>query len=329
MSIEKNNTLIHLRGRLGFGVSQDVAKILKNNPNVKGIILDSTGGRIYEGRELSKLILIYGLDTYSLEGCYSASTIAFVAGKNRILGTGANLAFHQYKMGYKNLNPFVDAKKEQEKDLRLFERQGIKQEFLKRLYDATPNDLWYPTIDEMMSAGVIHGIVIPSDIIARDLAEVEQQNNRTSPSNLADNSEELTTPKASAIAPVVVAVTVQSAEGCTDADLDQAGLKNFETWIVNTWIEKGKSKYAELGYDPNSFNPKVEATSVYVTVNGKKLAVIKVNMDNSVRSVTIMGIKGTELHRVTCIRNSNHDIPVWSGECGNKIQEVFGVAIQP
>ena len=88
-------------------------------------------------------------------------------------------------------------------------------------------------------------------------------------------------------------------------------------------IKKSKSKYAELGYDPNSFNPKVEANSVYVTVNGKKLAVIKVNMDNSVRSVTIMGIKGTELHRVSCIRNSNHDIPVWTGECGKKIQEVF------
>lgn len=164
LTLEKNNTLIHLKGGLGFGVSQDVDKILKNNPNVKGIILDSIGGRIYEGRELSKLILIYGLDTYSLEGCYSASTTAFIAGKNRFLGIGANLAFHQYNMGYKNLNPFVDLKKEQEKDLRIFERQGIKQEFLTRLFDTAHNDLWYPTIDEMISAGVIHGIVKPSDL---------------------------------------------------------------------------------------------------------------------------------------------------------------------
>lgn len=131
------------------------------------------------------------------------------------------------------------------------------------------------------------------------------------------------TPKAGAIAPVVAMVTVQSAEGVTDADLDQTGLKNLETWVVNTIIKKSKSKYAELGYDPNSFNPKVEASSVYVTVNGKKLAVIKVNENNSVRGVTIMGIKGTELHRVNCIRYSNHDIPVWSGECGKKIQEVL------
>ena len=137
------------------------------------------------------------------------------------------------------------------------------------------------------------------------------------------------TPKANTIAPVVTMSTVQSAEGVTDADLDQTGLKNLETWVVNTIIKKSKSKYAELGYDPNTFNPKVEASSVYVVINNKKLAVIKINENNSVRGVTIMGIKGTELHRVNCIRNSNHDIPVWSGECGKKIQEVFGVAIQP
>lgn len=136
------------------------------------------------------------------------------------------------------------------------------------------------------------------------------------------------TPGASTMAPVVAMVTVQSAQGVTNADLDQTGLKNLETWVVNTIIKKSKSKYAELGHDPNSFNPKVEASSVYVTINGKKLAIIKVNENNSVRGVTIMGIKGDELHRVNCIRYSNHDIPVWSGECGKKIQEVFGVAIQ-
>lgn len=103
LKLEKNNTLIHLQGGLCFGVSKDVTKLLKKYPEVEGIILDSYGGRIYEGRELAKIISTYGLDTYSLKGCYSAATTAFIAGKNRFLGIGANLAFHQYKMGYKNL----------------------------------------------------------------------------------------------------------------------------------------------------------------------------------------------------------------------------------
>lgn len=144
-----------------------------------------------------------------------------------------------------------------------------------------------------------------------------------------DSSGKTIIPKANAIASVIAVSTVQSAEGVTDADLDQAGLKNLETWIVNTIIEKSKNKYAELGHDPNTFNPKMDANSVYVTASGKKLAVIKINMHNSVRSVTIIGIRGNELLRVSCMRNSNHDIPVWSGECGNKVKEVFGVSIQP
>lgn len=94
-------------------------------------------------------------------------------------------------------------------------------------------------------------------------------------------------------------------------------------------LQKGRSKYAEMGYNPKDFKPRVSANSVYVIAGGKKLAVIKVNMDNSIRSITVMGIKGTELHRVSCIRASNHDIRVWSGECGNEIRKTFGVSVQP
>lgn len=71
VELKKNESLVHVQGGLGFGVSKEVAGLLAKHSNIKGIILDSHGGRIYEGRELSKLILIYGLDTYSLKGCYS------------------------------------------------------------------------------------------------------------------------------------------------------------------------------------------------------------------------------------------------------------------
>ncbi len=50
---------------------------------------------------------------------------------------------------------------------------------------------------------------------------------------------------------------------------------------------------------------------------------------NPYAPVTLIGIKGTELLRVSCIRASNHDIPVWFGECGNEVLKTFGVSIQP
>ena len=129
--------------------------------------------------------------------------------------------------------------------------------------------------------------------------------------------------------PVMAFTTIQTSEGVTEADLDQQGLKNLENWIVEMWRQKAKNSFIEMGGKPEAFKPNMTAKSVYVTAEGKKLAIIKVNMDNAVRMVTIMGIVGDELHRVGCLRASNHDIPVWSGECGKKVNEVFGVSIQP
>ena len=133
----------------------------------------------------------------------------------------------------------------------------------------------------------------------------------------------------SSIKPVIAATTSQSSEGVTNDDLDQVGLKNLETWMVNMFLQKGKNNYEEMGYNPENFKPKVDANSVYVTSGSKKLAIIKINLNNSMRSVTIIGIEGKELNRVTCIRASNHEIPVFSGECGNEIYKTFAVKIQP
>ena len=135
--------------------------------------------------------------------------------------------------------------------------------------------------------------------------------------------------QSSDVKPVIVYTTVQSAMGVTEADLDQEGLTNLENWVVETILQKSRNKFAEMGYEAKDFKPRIVAKSVYVIAGGKKLAVIKVDIDSSMRSVTIMGIKGNELHRVGCIRGSNHDIPLWSGECGNKIEEVFGVSVRP
>jgi len=170
LTLEKNNTLIHLQGGLGFGISDEVALLLKKYPKVEGVILDSIGGRIYEGRELAKLISAYDLDTYSLKGCYSAATIVFIAGENRFLGMGANLGFHQYTAGSEYIDTFVDMEEEQAKDLLLFRQQGVKSEFIERLFETSHDDLWYPTIDEMLDAGVIHGIVNPSDLLPIEYA---------------------------------------------------------------------------------------------------------------------------------------------------------------
>ena len=164
VALIEDGSFIHIEGGLGFGISENVRRLIAKNPSVKAVILDSSGGRIYEGRELSKIILNNDLDTYSLRGCYSACGTAFISGKKRYLGTGANLAFHQYQSPGKGLDPYIDIPSEQKKDLVIYLERGVSQEFIDSIFIAEKDDLWYPTIDEMLNAGVIHGIVNPSDL---------------------------------------------------------------------------------------------------------------------------------------------------------------------
>ena len=164
----------------------------------------------------------------------------------------------------------------------------------------------------------IVGAVLLAMITGPDFAESNKFQKTTSPVS-----------QQSSIKPVQAFTTVQSSDGATESDLNQEVLSNIETWLVETMLQKGRNKYAEMGYNPKDFNPKISANSVYVTAGGKKLAVIKINMNQNMRTVTIMGIKGNEFQRVNCIRASNHDIPVWSGPCGDEVRKTFGVSLQP
>ena len=130
-------------------------------------------------------------------------------------------------------------------------------------------------------------------------------------------------------AEVIAAITSQSSGGVTTSDFDQTTLKNLETWFVQMTIEKGKNRFEDLGYDRKDFDPKYIASSVYLDIEDKKLAIIKIRSANAMRAVAIIGIERGELVRVTCFRQSSRDIAIFSGECGARVQEAFGVSIKP
>lgn len=134
-------------------------------------------------------------------------------------------------------------------------------------------------------------------------------------------------PVANKIAPVIAAITIQDTEKTSEADLDLEALKRLEQHMVKTTLRRARANYARQGFDPKTYNPKIDANSVYTVTSGKKLAVIRISIDSQVRAVWVMGFQRNQFVRVSCIRASNHDIPIFSGECGQKITEAFGVSI--
>jgi hypothetical protein len=161
LDLIQQNTLIHLRGPFEIGITNRVAELIEQYPGITGIILDSVGGQIYEGRGLARLIRENNLQTFSLDNCLSSCTTAFVAGTIRTLGTNARLGFHQYRTY--SLIPSINVESEQAKDLAIFEKQGVSAEFLEKLFTQPPENMWWPDIDELINAGVVHQTGITLD----------------------------------------------------------------------------------------------------------------------------------------------------------------------
>ena len=132
-------------------------KIILDNPNVDSIVLDSGGGLLYEGAELSVLILTNSLNTYTNKGCLSACTIAFISGNRRYISKGARLGFHQY--GYYRKQSTIEKLSSfdlQQDDANLFRKRGVSEEFIDMMYQAPPDDMWYPSYGELFKYGLVH-----------------------------------------------------------------------------------------------------------------------------------------------------------------------------
>lgn len=158
-------SFIHIEGMIGFGLSDRVEDLIDAHPSVKGIVLDSVGGRLYEGRALAALIEEHQLDTYTMTQCYSACTIAYVAGESRILAEGANLGFHQYSNSIRGMETYVDDVDEEKIDSKYFEHRGVSREFIDQMHGTASDDMWYPSTELLIDAGVVHKILPPSEVL--------------------------------------------------------------------------------------------------------------------------------------------------------------------
>ena len=169
LNVVNQGGFLRVQGPLDIGITRAVENMLDGHPQIRAIILDSDGGQIYEGRGLAILFDERGLDTYSFSGCSSACSTAFVGGINRFLGTKAKLGFHQYRLDSDTIlqfYKFYDLDIEQRKDLDLYQAKNINNEFLKKIFETPHDRMWFPNVQTLIDAGVIHGVVDEQDILS-------------------------------------------------------------------------------------------------------------------------------------------------------------------
>lgn len=153
--IDKASGVVSVKGELNYGSNAALADVLKRHPEVKRVVLASEGGQIFAARTMAGQIEARGLDTHADGNCFSACTIAFMAGRNRTLGARGRLGFHRYAISNRFAVQTVDPEAEQDIDLAFFRRRGVKPAFLKEVFQAGHRDIWRPEHKALLAASVI------------------------------------------------------------------------------------------------------------------------------------------------------------------------------
>ena len=143
-----NGSEVEISGGIKFGLSNDFEKILNASSGVRTVHLDSLGGRIGEGEKLNAVIRGRRLDTYVQARCLSACTLAFVAGRQRVLKRGAQLGFHRAAFA-------GDDKLDDSTERSIYRTAGVTGAFIDHALATSNASIWIPTEAELLAAGVV------------------------------------------------------------------------------------------------------------------------------------------------------------------------------
>ncbi len=171
--IDKKRNIIKFNGYIKFGITSDFENYLKQNPDIKGLLINSRGGLARVANRLSKIIRENKLDTYSTVKCLSACTIVFASGNQRYKTKNSAIGFHK---------PDRNFEEYEVQTILLFKEQGIKKILLKNIYIADFEKMYYPTNSLLLESNFIHGYVeedqispynlkIPSETIEKYLSK--------------------------------------------------------------------------------------------------------------------------------------------------------------
>lgn len=143
---------VEISGGIGFGLTRQVREQLDAHPGIAVVRLESGGGRGLEATRMRELITARGLSTRVTTHCESACTIIFMAGKTRELSKAGKLGFHAPWSEGMSLG---DPQQSMRNDKEAFITSGINTAFLDKAFSTPSNEMWYPSIDELVQAKVV------------------------------------------------------------------------------------------------------------------------------------------------------------------------------
>jgi len=155
-----NTEEMELSGGITFGTTDAVRSVLNKNQSINVIHLNSLGGIVDESFKLYDLIKEKKLITYTSKDCVSACSLAFLAGRERYLGSHGRLGFHSESIAGLSGDkfPIINAKFREK-----FQQYGLPDSFIEKALSTPSSHVWYPNKKELIDAKVIDEVVDSSD----------------------------------------------------------------------------------------------------------------------------------------------------------------------
>lgn len=177
ISATADGTAVIIEGLITDGAYASFRRVLRANPSARRVVLQSGGGLMFEADRIAKLVRRRRMATYVETFCASACTVILIAGRERSAAAAARVGFHR-----PNVSRSRTPRTTMRLTRRLYERAGVAPSFTDRIY-ATPFDsVWYPGVEEMISAGVLTRRA-PSGGAAVQSTSLAQQGNAEAPTS--------------------------------------------------------------------------------------------------------------------------------------------------
>jgi hypothetical protein len=159
--------------------SEDVDEmlaLLRDNADLTELALNSTGGSVWAGQEMARLVMDFEMNTRVAGECSSSCVTVFLGGTRRMVERGGKLGFHQRSWSAEAMQSYYEAwhtdeewatpfdfsswvyedtQTEIHNEMTFMMSRGVDPAFAietKRLRSA----IWFPTRAELAQAGVLH-----------------------------------------------------------------------------------------------------------------------------------------------------------------------------
>lgn len=160
ISVAANGRSVIVHGPLREGSAAKIQTILDAAPSATLLVLNSNGGRLAEAQQLALTVRERHLDTYVKDECVSACTFVFLAGKDRAATPNARIGFHQPSFPGMDTNTHKSMTQDM---LDSYLSAGLPKSFLQHIGKTSPEDMWYPTHDELITSNVITRVSLGGD----------------------------------------------------------------------------------------------------------------------------------------------------------------------